>query len=62
MLEASNGTFEIKEDELVYYRTEISEQKSGLEIPNVSTFVIKDKNLILKENYLDDYEKGIILK
>ena len=62
MLEASNGTFEIKENELVYYRTEISEQKSGLEIPNVSTFVIKDKNLILKENYLDDYEKGIILK
>lgn len=62
VLEASNGTFEIKEDELVYYRTEISEQKSGLEIPNVSTFVIKDKNLILKENYLDDYEKGIILK
>ncbi len=62
ILEASTGTFEIKEDELIYYRTEISEHESDLEIPSLSTFVIKNKKLILKENYLDNYEKGIILK
>lgn len=61
VLEVSTGNFEIKEDELIYYRTEI-EHEGNLEIPNVSTFVIKNKKLILKENYLDDYEKGIILK
>lgn len=61
-LESSSGTYEIIDDELIYYRTNIYEHANDIEIPNVSNFVIKDKKLILKENYLKDYEKSIILK
>ena len=61
-IEKSNGTFEIINDELIYYRTKIMEHEDNIEIPNVSTFVIKEQKLILKENYLKDYEKSIILK
>lgn len=31
-------------------------------IPKVSTFTIKDKKLILDENYLSKYEKNIVLE
>lgn len=62
VVEKSHGTFEIKNNELLYYRTEIVEQENSIEIPNVSNFVIKNQKLILKENYLQKYEKGITLK
>lgn len=62
VLEVSKGTFKIENDELIYYRTEISNKDKDINIPNVSVFVIKNNKLILKENYLSKYEKGIILK
>ncbi len=62
VVEKSSGTFEIINDELIYYRTKIMEHENGIEIPNVSNFVIKEQRLILKENYLKDYEKSITLK
>lgn len=62
VIEISSGTFEIKNDELIYYRTKIVENDTSIEIPNVSNFVIRNQKLILKENYLKDYEKSIILK
>ena len=33
-----------------------------IEIPNVSNFIIKNKKLILKDNYLSNYEREILLK
>ena len=60
IVEKSTGTFDIKNDELIYYRTNIEEK--SIDIPNTSNFVIKNKKLILKENYLKKYEKTIILK
>ena len=62
LLEDSSGVFEIQKDLLTYYRTDISSQDEKLEIPNISSFVIKDQKLILKDNYLKQYEKSIILK
>ncbi len=62
VIEVSSGTFEIKNDELIYYRTNIEEKDNNIEIPNVSSFVIKNRKLILKENYLEDYEKSIVLQ
>lgn len=62
VIEKSQGTFEIINDELIYYRTKVIEHEDNIEIPNVSTFVIKEQKLILKENYLKDYEKSITLK
>lgn len=62
ILERSSGTFEIINNELIYYRNEIIEHKDNIEIPNVSNFIIKEQKLILKENYLKDYEKSITLK
>ncbi len=62
VIERSSGTFEIINDELIYYRTKIMERENDIEIPNVSNFVIKEQKLILKENYLKDYEKSITLK
>lgn len=38
------------------------QRESNIEIPNVSAFVIKNQRLILKENYLKNYEKSITLK
>lgn len=62
VIEKSSGTFEIINNELIYYRTEIMEHENSVEIPSVSIFVIKEQKLILKENYLKDYEKDITLK
>ena len=62
IIERSYGTIEIKEDILTYYRVKITEHAEDLEIPNVSNFIIKEHKLILQENYLDDYEKSIILQ
>lgn len=61
-LEDSSGTFEIKDDELIYYRTKINDRSDEIVIPNISNFIIRERKLILKENYLEKYEKGIILK
>ena len=62
VIEKSSGTFEIINNELIYYRTKIIKQADNLEIPNSSTFVIKHQKLILKDNYLNNYEKDITLK
>lgn len=62
LLEQSEGTFEIQDQKLIYYRTNIQKQDLTIKIPNVSTFIIKEQKLILEENYLKEYEKGIILK
>ncbi len=62
IIETSSGTFEIKGDELIYYRTKINNSDESISVPNVSKFVIKNHKLILKENYLENYEKSIILK
>ena len=53
---------EIINNELIYYRDKIINYENNVEITNVSTFVIKEQKLILKENYLKDYEKSITLK
>lgn len=62
VIEKSSGKFEIINNELIYYRDKIIDHENNVKIPNVSTFVIKEQKLILKENYLKDYEKGITLK
>lgn len=62
VIEKSSGKFEIINNELIYYRDKIMDHKNNIEIPNISTFVIKNQKLILKENYLLDYEKSITLK
>lgn len=62
VIEKSSGTFEIINNELIYYRTKTMQRESNIEIPNVSAFVIKNQRLILKENYLKNYEKSITLK
>ena len=61
-LEDSSGKFEIQNEELIYYRTKINEKSDDIKIPNVSNFVIKNKKLILKDNYLSNYEQSIVLK
>lgn len=61
-LEDSIGKFEIQNDVLIYYRTKINEESKDIKIPNVSNFVIKNKKLILKDNYLSNYEQSIVLK
>ena len=62
IIENSFGTFEIKDNQLTYYRTNILEKDDNIEIPTISNFAIKNQKLILKENYLNNYEKSIILK
>lgn len=59
-LEESSGFFEIKNGELIYYRNKITEEHN-ISVPNISRFAIKNKRLILKDNYLSKYEKSIIL-
>ena len=61
IIEMSQGTFEIKDNELTYYRTKILDQSKDIDIPSVSKFIIKDQKLILEDNYLESYEKEIIL-
>lgn len=61
-LEKSKGTYEIKNDKLYYYRTEISLKANDIIIPEVSVFKIENGNLILLENYLSKYEENIVLK
>jgi len=61
-IEKSSGTYEIKDDKLYYYRTNIEEKSDDVNIPEVSIFRIEEGNLVLLDNYLSDYEKEIILK
>ena len=61
-IEKSTGTYEIKDDKLYYYRSEISEKADDINIPEVSAFKIDNGNLVLIDNYLSDYENNIILK
>lgn len=62
LIEDSEGTYEIKKGKLVYYREKIKPCKDESIIPKVSAFTIKDKELILDDNYLKEYEEEIILK
>ena len=61
-IEKSEGTYEIKEDKLYYYRSKIDKKIDGINIPDVSAFKIEDGSLILIDNYLSSYEESIILK
>lgn len=61
-IETSMGSFEIKDDELIYYREKFNDKDDTFDIPNKSIFKIKDKQLILKDNYLSKYVSEVILK
>ena len=62
VIEKSSGTFKIENDELTYYRKEITINKDNLKIPSETHFVVRNNKLILKDDYLNDYDKGIILE
>lgn len=62
VLEKSSGTFKVIDNELIYTRNTIEEKDDNLEIPTISSFVLKKHKLILKDNYLNNYKKSIILK
>ena len=62
VIEDSEGTYEIKDNKLIYYRINMKDCIDESIIPKVSTFTIKDKKLILDENYLSKYNKNIILE
>ena len=63
ILEDSTGEYEIKDNKLYYYRKEIKEKHKDINIPEVSTFIIDNGNLILTDNYIKKYyNKEIILK
>ena len=62
VIEDSEGTYEIKDDKLIYYRVNMKDCIDKSFIPKVSTFTIKDKKLILDDNYLSKYEKNVILE
>lgn len=61
-IEVSTGTFEIKNNEFVYYRKDFYEKDDSIDIPDKSVFKIKNKQLILEDNYLSDYVNDVILK
>ena len=61
-LEASGGRFEIKNDEFIYYRDDFYDKDDSIDIPDQSVFKIKDKKLILEDNYLSKYEDEVVLK
>lgn len=61
-LETSSGTYEIKGNRLYYTRTEISQKSDDIVIPKVSVFELREKELILLDNYLSKYEQQIVLK
>ncbi len=54
-IEESNGTYEIKNGKLIYYRDNIIKKSKDINIPNISIFDIKDNKLILENNYLSKY-------
>lgn len=62
ILEKSNGEYEIRNNNLIYYRKEITEQSQDLTIPEVSTFEIYKKALYLNNNYLSKYIDQVILR
>lgn len=61
-LERSSGIYEINKDNLIYYRNNIESNIEDLEIPTASSFVVRNKKLLLKSNYLSDYIDSVILK
>lgn len=60
LLESSTGIFEIKNSELIYRRDKI--EVATIEVPNVSKFVLKNKKLILEDNYLVKYKSFVVIK
>lgn len=61
-LEASVGSFEIKDDKLIYYRDDFYDKDESIDIPDKSVFMIKDKKIILKDNYLSKYVDEVVLR
>lgn len=61
-LEKSSGIYEIKGDKLYYTRTSIEQKSDDIDIPETSIFEIKDKKLVLLDNYLSKYDNNVILK
>lgn len=62
ILENSSGTFEIVDDEFIYFRERFYEEDEETKIPNKSIFKIKVGDLILEDNYLFDYVDKVTLK
>ena len=52
VIEKSSGTFKIENDELTYYRKEITINKDNLKIPSETHFVVRNNKLILKDDTL----------
>lgn len=61
-IEQSSGIYEIKDNKLYYTRTNIEKAAEDIDIPEVSVFEIKDQKLVLMDNYLEEYDKNIILQ
>lgn len=61
-IEESSGIYEIKDNKLYYTRTNFEKKSDDTYIPETSVFEIQNENLILIDNYLDDYSKNITLK
>ena len=59
VLEESSGSFEIKDNKLIYFREKINEE--SIDVPNKSVFNIKDKKLILEDNYFYDFMSEVVL-
>lgn len=63
ILESSEGYVEVVNDKLIYTRTKIYTRHQSINIPNTSTFEILDnQKLKLNDDYLDSYERNIILR
>ena len=63
VLEDSIGNYEIKDNKLYYYRTNITKKDNNINIPEVSVFKLDNGKMLLNDNYLSNYyNKDIILK
>lgn len=63
IIEESYGTYEIKDNKLYYYRDQTIKNSAKVKIPQTSTFeILEDGNLLLIDNYLDNYAQNIVLK
>lgn len=54
IFEESTGSIELKDNKVIYYRKNIINTDKELEIPNVLIFNIKNRKLILENNFLDE--------
>lgn len=61
-VELSKGTFEIKNDILIYTRENLEYENTLYKIPVTSKFVIKNKKLIFENNYLKTSDAYLFLE